>query len=150
MRRRYTDIETNLMKIMAENLKGILKRKGLTQKDLAEMTGFSTSNVSDIMRGQTLLSPGNLHIVSKALKVSKGEIDPTYSNDMFEEERAVYRIETENKESVDPFFIFTLIDTMTDDQIIEKYHHVAGDGTLTEQQIRLHLQNVRLIKSLNR
>jgi len=135
MRRRYTEIEKNLMKDIANNLKKILKDQGVTQKDLSEKTGLSTSAISDYVTGKTLLSPGNLHLIADSLNVSKGDIDPTYTSS------------DEPIEKFNPLMIFELVDKYTDDEIIEKYHHQDDDGTLTEQQVRMHLQYVRFLKT---
>lgn len=66
------------MKEIASNLKRILKQKGITQKELAEMIGISTSAISDYMTAKTLMSPGTIQIVADALNIRKGEIDPTF------------------------------------------------------------------------
>ncbi|MBH0331441.1 repressor [Brevibacillus brevis] len=66
------------MKSMAQNLKTILLRKGVSQKELAEITGLSTSAISDYINSKTLMSPGNLQIISDALHVEKSDIDPTF------------------------------------------------------------------------
>lgn len=143
MRKKYTDVDRNLMNDIANNLKGILKRKGLSQKELAEMTELSTSAISDYINAKTLMSPGNIHLVSQVLKVDKGEIDPTYRGTMVRETPAQYVVEQE----FNPFMIFELVDKYSDDEIIEKFHHQDEDGAIDEQRIRLHLQHVRFLKS---
>lgn len=137
MRRKYTEIEKDLMKDIANNLKKILKEKGVTQRELAEKTGLSTSAISDYVTAKTLLSPGNLHLIAVALNVFKGDIDPTFTNS------------EEAEEKFNPLLIFDLVEKYTDDEIIEKYHHQDDNGTLTEQQIRMHLQYVRFLKTQN-
>jgi len=151
MRKRYTEVEEKLMKDIANNLKKILKEKGITQRELAEKSGLSTSAISDYVNGKNLVPPGKLQKIAESLNVSKGDIDPTYrgnnwGNSIVGEERAAY--ETKAKPKLNPFEIFDLVDKYTDDEIIEKYHHQDGDGTLTEQQIRMHLQHVRFLKTL--
>lgn len=78
MRKKYTEVENELMSVMGKNLKRILTDKEVSQKQLAEKTGLSTSAISDFVNGKTLMSPSNLQIVSEALGVAKGDIDPTF------------------------------------------------------------------------
>ncbi|MCM3632905.1 helix-turn-helix domain-containing protein [Paenibacillus camelliae] len=146
MRKRYTEVEEKLMKDISNNLKKILKEKGIIQRELAEKSGLSTSAISDYVNGNNLVSPGKLQMIADALNVSKGDIDPTYKSDFVVQEGGVsYGIEVKTK--FNPFEIFELVDKYTDDEIIEKYHHQDDGGTLTEQQIRMHLQHVRFLKT---
>lgn len=78
MRKKYTEVERVLMEEMATNLRAILIRKNISQKELAEITNLSTSAISDYINAKTLMSPGNIQIISDALNVRKGEIDPTF------------------------------------------------------------------------
>jgi repressor LexA len=78
LRKKYTDVERRLMIDMAENLSKVLIRKGISQRALAELTGLSTSAISDYINAKTLMSPGNVQLVSSALKVNKSDIDPTF------------------------------------------------------------------------
>ncbi|GIO39272.1 hypothetical protein J41TS12_41330 [Paenibacillus antibioticophila] len=78
MRKKYTGVEKELMIIMADNLKGILSKKNITQRGLSEMTGLSTSAISDYANAKTLMSPSNLQIICEALEVAHGDIDPTF------------------------------------------------------------------------
>ncbi|BFH15584.1 hypothetical protein J6TS7_56330 [Paenibacillus dendritiformis] len=74
-RKKYTQVEQELMQEIANNLRSILKRKGIFQKELSEMTGLATSTLSDYMNAKTLISPGNLQIIADALGVMKSDID---------------------------------------------------------------------------
>lgn len=78
MRKKYSDVEKRLMKEMAFNLKKVLDKKHISQKELAQITGLSTSAISDYVNAKTLMSPGNVQIISDALDVKKSEIDPTF------------------------------------------------------------------------
>lgn len=78
MRKKYTEIEKKLMKDMAYNLRTALKKKNISQKDLAGLTGLSTSAISDYINAKTLMSPGNVQIISDSLNLEKNEIDPTF------------------------------------------------------------------------
>lgn len=77
-RKKYSDVERDLMHGIAVNLRAILKRKGLTQKDLADGANLSTSVISDYLNEKTLATPGSIQDLADFLKVSKGEIDPTF------------------------------------------------------------------------
>lgn len=54
----------------------------------------------------------------------------------------------ENTVHIDPFLIFELVDKFSDEEIIEKYKHMAQQKDLDEKIIRNHLQHIRLLKSL--
>lgn len=63
---------------IADNIKELLKNKGITQVQLAEKTGISKSTISDYMRSKTLINPGNVEKVAMVLGVNKSDIDPTF------------------------------------------------------------------------
>lgn len=94
MRKKYSEVERQLMKEMAFNLKRILTLKGISQKELAEMTDLSTSAISDYINAKTLMSPGNVQVISDALDVKKSDIDPTFrgSVDMAKESPGIYSV----------------------------------------------------------
>lgn len=78
LRKKYTEVDKRLMKEMAYNLKIILDKKNVSQKGLADLTGLSTSAISDYVNAKTLMSPGNVQLISDALDVQKSDIDPTF------------------------------------------------------------------------
>jgi transcriptional regulator with XRE-family HTH domain len=78
VRKKYTEVEKELMAKMGNNLRAILERKGIKQNELAKNTGLSTSAISDFVNAKTLMSPSNLQIIAEALDVAKGDIDPTF------------------------------------------------------------------------
>lgn len=78
VRKKYTAIEKELMEKMADNLKAIMDKKDVNQRELADMTGFSTSAINDYVNAKTLMSPSNLSAVAEALGVANGDIDPTF------------------------------------------------------------------------
>lgn len=78
-RKKYTEVEQQLIKDISINLKRLLIMKGVMQLELSEKTGLATSTISDYVNGKTLISAGNLQKISFALKVPKGDIDPTFS-----------------------------------------------------------------------
>lgn len=79
-RKKYTEVERELMKGIAFNLRAILIRKGLSQKDLADGTELSTSVISDYLNEKTLATPGSIQKIADFLNVSKAEIDPTFKS----------------------------------------------------------------------
>jgi transcriptional regulator with XRE-family HTH domain len=79
-RRKYTEVEKNIIKEVSENLKRIIQRRGITQKYIADKTGLSTSTVGDYINGRTLIPPGNLELISNALEVQKSDIYPVEGN----------------------------------------------------------------------
>lgn len=74
-RSKYTEVEQRLMKEIAANLRRISDLKGLTQTQISEKTGLSTSTISDYFNAVSLISPGNLQKLADALNVSKADID---------------------------------------------------------------------------
>lgn len=76
VRRRITEVEQGMMQEISTNLKRISKQKGIAQKDIAEMTGLSTSAVSDYFNAKTLMAPSILQTIAEALKVKASEINP--------------------------------------------------------------------------
>lgn len=80
-RGKLTEYELNLRNEIAKNLKKLLKEKGMTQKKLSEQTEIPTSTISDYLNAKSLALPGNVQKMAMALKVSKGKIDPSFSDD---------------------------------------------------------------------
>lgn len=85
-RKKYTEVERNLMKGISRSVKKILKEKKLTQKDLALKTNLSESVISDYMREKTLASPGVVQTMADALGVPMSAIDPSLPKPESEEE----------------------------------------------------------------
>lgn len=74
-RKRITEVERKIMRDIADNLKSILVRKGLTQKDLSELSGLSTSAVSDYLNAKTMMAPSIQQTVAEALGVQAKDIN---------------------------------------------------------------------------
>ena len=65
----------------AQNLIAIRKQKGVSQRDLAAMTGISCRMIAYYETRVEIPSIGKLEIIAKALEVSVGELlDSTLSN----------------------------------------------------------------------
>src|SRR5690606_28133755 len=60
-----------------------LSRCKMSQKELAEKTGLSTSVISDYLNEKTLPTPGSVQAIADALGIKKSDIDPTF-NDLIE------------------------------------------------------------------
>ncbi len=78
MRKKYSDVERKLMLDIGHNLRKTLETKRISQKELADLTGLSTSAISDYITAKTLMSPGNVQLISDMLKVKKSDIDPSF------------------------------------------------------------------------
>jgi len=74
-RSKYTEVEIGMIKDISINLKQILHLKGVSQTELSDKTGLSTSTISDYVLGKTLMSPGNLQKISDALNIPKSDIN---------------------------------------------------------------------------
>jgi len=111
-RPKYSEVEKKLMKGIALNLRAILKRKGMSQKELAEGIGLSTSVISDYMNANILPTPGTIQNIADFLRVSKADIDPSFAGNA--------RESTPNN--------IPLIGTIC-----------AGDGLLAEQNIEEYI-----------
>ncbi|MNB71349.1 LexA repressor [compost metagenome] len=82
-RKKYSEVEKELMKEVSNNLKKIVSLKGLTQTELSERTGIPTSTISDYMNAKTMISMGNLEYIAYGLNVRKSDIFPSFSQDPF-------------------------------------------------------------------
>jgi repressor LexA len=71
-----------LKKKISENIKKIMKARGLTQLKLSDMSGISKSTLSDYINCRTLINPGNVERLSNALNVKKSDIDPSFDSTM--------------------------------------------------------------------
>lgn len=76
-RKKYSDIELKVMRETAANIKRTMKLRGMNQTDLAEKTNIPTSTISDYVNARTLVSMGNLELISEALHVSKTDLQPS-------------------------------------------------------------------------
>lgn len=85
-RKKYSEVERELMRGIAFNLRGILKRKGLSQKDLADGANLSTSVISDYLNEKTLATPGSIQDMADFLKVEKSEIDPSFQSQNYQKD----------------------------------------------------------------
>lgn len=60
--------------ILAENLKGIMKEKGISQQTLARAVGVSDASVSFWLSGQKYPSPGKIQKIADYLGVRKSQL----------------------------------------------------------------------------
>ncbi|GGH83668.1 repressor LexA [Pullulanibacillus pueri] len=98
-REEINKMEENLKKEISQNLIRIMKEKGFTQVRLSEESKIPKSTISDYIRRNTLANPGNIQKMADVLKVSKGDIDPSFrpQNDDAVAESPVF-YETVNKD----------------------------------------------------
>lgn len=87
-RKKFTEYEIGLMKEISVNLKKILLLKDITQLEMSERTGIASSTISDYVNGRTLMSMGNLQLISDTLKIAKSDIFP----DLFDQKPAFKEI----------------------------------------------------------
>lgn len=66
--------EKDERRIFAENLKGIMKEKGIEQKTLAQVIGVSDAAVSFWLNGQKYPSPGKVQKIADFLGVRKSQL----------------------------------------------------------------------------
>ncbi|HDR4494294.1 TPA: helix-turn-helix domain-containing protein [Bacillus cereus biovar anthracis] len=59
---------------IAENIKTLLKEKGMRQTDLSALTGIARSTMSDYVNGKTTISMGSLQKISEALGTTKSKL----------------------------------------------------------------------------
>ena len=82
-RKKYSEIEIRAMKETAANIKRIMKLRGMSQTELSEKTNIPTSTISDYVNARTLVSMGNLEIISEALHVPKTELQPSLGGNSY-------------------------------------------------------------------
>lgn len=144
-RKKYTEVELSTMREISKNLRRITHYKGLSQKEVCELTGLSSSTISDYFNAVTLISMGNLHKIAEALKVPNDEIYPIdVSGNVKNPNSSIQEKELE------PFAIFDLVDKFTDDEIINKYYKDGQTVGVNESIIRQYLSHARYLKSQNK
>lgn len=62
-----TDEEIKIM--IGKNIKEVLDKRGITQKEVCESTGIAESNLSKIIKGRSAVSPLSLQKIADYLKV---------------------------------------------------------------------------------
>lgn len=68
---------SSFLKLVGEQLRVIRESKGLTQAQVAELTGsmgMSKSRISDIERGKTNISLNTLELIMNALEITPNEL----------------------------------------------------------------------------
>ena len=66
------------MNILGQTIKKIRKRKGLTQKQLSELTGLKQNTISNHENGNRSIDEVDIHVYSSALGVSPKELFDSY------------------------------------------------------------------------
>lgn len=78
--REKIDRDLPLKKIIAENIKNLMRTRGWKQKDLSERTGISKSTLSDYLNCNTLINAGNVEKIAEIFGVLKSDIDPSFKS----------------------------------------------------------------------
>ncbi|HDR3309742.1 TPA: helix-turn-helix domain-containing protein [Bacillus thuringiensis] len=75
MPRNFKTANDDMMaKKMSDNIKTLMKRKGLRQIDLSDKTGIKRSTISNYVNGKTIIPMVALQRIANALGVTKSEI----------------------------------------------------------------------------
>lgn len=57
-----------------ENIRRVIEQKRLTQREIADQTGFSAQQFSDMLNGRKIIKPCDLSRISAALGVDVSEL----------------------------------------------------------------------------
>lgn len=110
------DYEEYLKNEIAKNLRYLLDRRRMTQKQLSEKTGIPVSTLSEYFRGNVLAPPGNIQKIALALDVSKDDIDPSFRSTVIKTDpRLQFFEDLENELGID----------LTDPDVQKKIKKVA-------------------------
>ncbi|MDI6789925.1 MAG: XRE family transcriptional regulator [Thermodesulfobacteriota bacterium] len=82
-RSKYAEYEKNIIKNSAMSLRRILSEKGLSQTQLADMTGIALSTINDYCNAKTLMLPGNLQTIADTLCIEKSDIETNRKEETF-------------------------------------------------------------------
>ncbi|MCI2095883.1 MAG: helix-turn-helix domain-containing protein [Lactococcus lactis] len=74
--------ELERRKIVAENIKKLIKEKGITQKQLAKEIGMSQNIITEYVKLRSFPSGGVLQKISDYFGVKKSDIDTTWKKDV--------------------------------------------------------------------
>lgn len=121
-------------------LKTLRTQKKMTQEDLSKELDIPDSTIRRYETDGGVPKRERLEIIADYFNVN---ID--YLLGRTDDPR---RAENNKVIHMDPFMIFELVDKLSDEEIIEKYKHVAKLKDLDEKIIKNHLQHIRLLKSL--
>jgi repressor LexA len=75
------DRDLPLKREISENIKRLMKKHGLTQIKLSELSGISKSTLSDYINCKTLINPGNVEKLANVFNVNKSDIDPSFMSE---------------------------------------------------------------------
>lgn len=132
---------------MLLKFKDILKKlrdsKNMTQAELARVLDIPESSIRRYESSEEgLPNRKRLEKMADYFNVSVGYLMGRHEE--IKESLAEYK--TKN-ELLDPFILFELVDTKTDDEIISEFRHLAAGKNIDEQTIRNHLAYIRFQKS---
>lgn len=65
--------------VIAENVRGIIKKRGLKQGAVAKMAGFSKQQFSNLLNGRRVMTDVDIVKIANALEIEPGELFATGS-----------------------------------------------------------------------
>jgi transcriptional regulator with XRE-family HTH domain len=136
-RKKYTEVERNIIEEVSKNLKRVMFNKGLSQKDVCDRSKLPTSTISDYVNAKTLISMGNLNKIAEALGVTKGEI---------------YPIDDQNKNpnsSANEKEFISKID-LSNDELSKQFKIIVDGRELTAEEMTRIIARVRLDRDLEK
>lgn len=84
-RPKNTPIQEEAQKIIQVNLNELIMKWGMSQVELARLTGIPTTTINGYVKGTSLPTPGNVEKLSRLFNVPKEEIDPRFKSDAFKD-----------------------------------------------------------------
>lgn len=78
-RNKISEFDRQLRHQIAENIKNLSRKKGLSQLRLHEITGIPQSTLSGYFSERSTINAGNAQKIADALGVDKSDIDPRFS-----------------------------------------------------------------------
>ena len=88
------------MNILGQTIKEIRKRKGLTQKQLSELTGLKQNTISNHENGNRSIDEVDIHIYSNALGVSPKELFDSYKESSDSITEIYHQLNSDRQEKV--------------------------------------------------
>lgn len=73
-RPKYDEATLEKIKVIKKNLQRLAKENNTNQTEISKKTGIPKSTISDYFRGETLINPGNMYLISEALGVTTEDI----------------------------------------------------------------------------
>ncbi|TPR19957.1 XRE family transcriptional regulator [Apilactobacillus timberlakei] len=85
-RNKLSNFEIHIREEISQNLKRIIKNKGITQTQLSDKSGIPASTLSGYFAKRSTPNVGMVQKLSDTLNVEKSDIDPRCADDFSEKE----------------------------------------------------------------